>query len=447
MAQSHVIPVVDLLVDPENPRLATGNEGQRETLRALAQEQGAKLAVMAEDILRWGLNPGDPFYVVRLEGDHGQRFVVLEGNRRLAAIRALDGPDLFEGAVKPGVLKKIRQLSRAYRESPVETASCVVFPSRNEARHWIELRHTGEAGGAGIVKWGSDAVSRFQARDGGGRRNAETQVLDFLEKRGDVSPSDRAQVKPTTLRRLVEAPDVRSKLGLELKGGELLYAVEQEQEVADALLWIVGGLISGDITEPKVSTKAQRTHFASELPEEVVVSPIASTSATLVSLGSRPATPATRRPRVNVRAKPRTVLIPRDCVLNVSQPRSRDIERELRALVLTEYPNAISVLFRVFVELSCDVYMEGLKPFPGATERSTLATKLRAVSQHLAQRTKLNAKQLLAVEKSAEKGSLLAPSVELWHQYLHNAHIVPGESDLRAAWDTLQPFMIAVWAP
>ena len=87
-----------LLADSANPRLAQTSEGQRETLRALATEQGAKLTVLAKDIVEYGLNPGDPFYVIQLE-DRNQRFVVIEGNRRLAALRALENPNIFEGAV------------------------------------------------------------------------------------------------------------------------------------------------------------------------------------------------------------------------------------------------------------------------------------------------------------------------------------------------------------
>ena len=144
MAQPQTIPIADLLADMANPRLSQTSEGQRETLRALAAEQGTKLTVLARDIVEYGLNPGDPFYVIQLE-DGSQRFVVVEGNRRLAALRALENADLFDGAVKPGTLTTLRRLGKKYQVAPIERVNCTLFNSREESRHWVQLRHTGEA--------------------------------------------------------------------------------------------------------------------------------------------------------------------------------------------------------------------------------------------------------------------------------------------------------------
>ena len=58
------IPVADLLFDEENPRLASPNQGQRETLRSLATNQGTKLRVLAEDILIHGLDPTELMMVI-----------------------------------------------------------------------------------------------------------------------------------------------------------------------------------------------------------------------------------------------------------------------------------------------------------------------------------------------------------------------------------------------
>ncbi len=258
MAQPLLIPAADLLVDVGNPRLAQSSQGQRETLRALAQEQKRKLVVLAKDIAEYGLNPGDPFYVIELANGTPQRFIVLEGNRRLAALRALENPSIFEGAVSTNVLSSLRRLAQSYARSQIENINCVLFASRDEAEHWIELRHTGQAGGAGIVRWGSDAASRFKAR--GGTGPTDTQALDFLERRGDITNVERANVPATTLRRLLDTPGVREKIGLALEDRRLKI-LGDEEPVAKALQWIVTGLTDGTIKEPQVSNVEDRTRF------------------------------------------------------------------------------------------------------------------------------------------------------------------------------------------
>ena len=163
MAEIVDIPISNLLFDEENPRLASPNQGQRETLRMLATNQGAKLRVLTQDILTYGLDPSELIIVMNVESAEN-RFVVLDGNRRLAALRALENPESVEGAVTKTVFNTLRRLSKEYQKEGLGSAQCVVVNDSEEARHWIELRHMGERGGAGSVLWGSEESARFRAR-------------------------------------------------------------------------------------------------------------------------------------------------------------------------------------------------------------------------------------------------------------------------------------------
>ncbi|MCH7736597.1 MAG: hypothetical protein IH872_04255 [Chloroflexi bacterium] len=440
MAQPQTIPLADLLADGMNPRLAQTSEGQRDTLRALAAEQGTKLTALARDIIEYGLNPGDPFYVIPLE-DGSQRFVVVEGNRRLTALRALDNPDLFVGAIRPGLLTVIRRLSRTYQLAPIEDVNCTLFSGREEARHWVRLRHTGESRGAGTVRWRSDAASRFAA--GTGIPPTETQALDFLERRGDITGIDRNSVPATTLRRLLDTPGFREKIGLGLQRRKLML-VAQEAPVAKALVWIVQGLISGAITEPKITTVQDRIKFADNLPADIVVTPTAKGGGVDIATVGETIQPERKATSKTVRQKPRKYLIPGDCVINITDERLRRIEVELRRLDLEDFTNSVGVMLRVFIELSGDTYLArtGLR---GVAERDVLSKKLTAITKDLQSQSKLTDKQATPVLKACVGDSLLAPSIKLMNEYVHNPYLFPSASDLRTAWDNLQPFITAVW--
>ena len=144
------------------------------------------------------------------------------------------------------------------------------------------------------------------------------------------------------------------------------------------------------------------------------------------------------------RPRKRDNLIPSDCVLSVSDTRSRDIERELRHLSLDSNPNAISVLLRVFLELSVDWFIAstGL----AVDQRAKLRTKLGKTADHLVKQQALTTQQAKPVRRAAQKGTFLGPSITQMNEWIHNPHMFPGPSDLRSEWDGLQPWFIAVWS-
>ncbi len=89
MPVTKAIAPADLLIDPRNPRLTMPNAGQREAICALAGAQGKKMVTLAKDILGNGLNPAD-LPIVMPANDGTSRFIVLEGNRRIVTLKALD---------------------------------------------------------------------------------------------------------------------------------------------------------------------------------------------------------------------------------------------------------------------------------------------------------------------------------------------------------------------
>ena len=440
MAETLQVAPADLLLDSENPRLSQPHIGQRQILQEMAKLLQQKLATMAGDIVQHGLDPSAIPIAVRHSGTP-TRYVVLEGNRRLAAIRALENPESVAPTVKNSVLLKLRQHSRQYQEAPIDTMPCVVVKDRDEARHWIELRHTGLNDGAGTLPWGSDESARFRARSR--RPEIHSQALDFLSERGDLSAEDRARVPATSLKRLLGTPQVRARLGLELTEGHLSVLADKNK-IAKALMHVVNDLASGRVKTSDIYTSQDRQAYAHNLPQAVVVGATLSSGqgAPLVVSGTTRTTRATRARRPTERTK----LIPTSCVLDISDRRINDIENELRKLSLNDYTNAAGVLFRVFIELSVDSYIQG-QPLIEVHEKAALQKKMKAVADHLVATGKLTQKQRQPVSRACQRDSFLAPSIDLMHTYVHNAHAFPAPGDLRAHWDNLEPFLAAIWTP
>ena len=403
-------------------------------IRAMAALQDRHLLALATDIVHYGLDPSDLFIVME---KRDKCYVVLDGNRRVTALKVLKEPEIVRGAVSNSVLSTLEQLSKEYDSDSTATALCVIVDERTEANHWIELRHTGYQKGVGPSRWGSDEGARFRELIGG-KLDAETQALNFLQKRGAVNRAFRRRVPTTTFRRLLRTPEVREKLGLDWKDGKLM-VVGDEDASARALLHVAKELAEGRITVRQVDRKQHRIDYAESLPPDIVV-PRSTTQP------SKPADITTERKASTTTAKPRPrdQLIPSNVELNITDARIQNIATELDRLSLRQYPNAVSVLFRVFLELSADAYIDGAR-LPNVTVQQTLARKLLAVTNDLVVKTKLSDQEAKVVRRAAQRDSYLGPSITGMHQYIHNRHLFPGPADLRADWHSLEPWFRAVW--
>jgi hypothetical protein len=123
--------------------------------------------------------------------------------------------------------------------------------------------------------------------------------------------------------------------------------------------------------------------------------------------------------------------------------------KELRALSITTYPHAISVLFRVFLELSVDEYLKlhGVNltfTAPGGKVMDKkLRTKVDDAAKHMVS-AGASARELAGITKAlTDKTNPLHP--DTLHAYVHNAFYSPTERDLMVAWDNAQPFFQRLW--
>ena len=101
-----------------------------EALRALIEDQQVKLVRLAEDILVNKLGPADLFIVLPA-GGRIKRYIVVEGNRRLAAMRLVTSPELADGTP---LRARFGKLASRAKDLP-KRAMCVVMRSvRNAPR-------------------------------------------------------------------------------------------------------------------------------------------------------------------------------------------------------------------------------------------------------------------------------------------------------------------------
>ena len=142
------IPVGNLLLDSENPRLPESlhGESQSEILDFL-HEQGV-LEELAQSYLDNGFFQYEPLIVLRADGE--EDYTVIEGNRRLAALKILRGAPEAGDLHFPGIEPSPEQIER------LGEVPCFFISNRGEIHAYIGFRHIG-----GLKTWPPEAKARY----------------------------------------------------------------------------------------------------------------------------------------------------------------------------------------------------------------------------------------------------------------------------------------------
>jgi hypothetical protein len=238
------IKISDLLLDVENPRYPEVVRNQQVAATALAEKHPSHVLKLAADVVEKGLDPTTLPAVVASGDKRKKRYRLLEGNRRVLAIKALETPTLISAVLSPSASKKLTELSKQFARKPISTVRCVLFNSEEEAEPWVWLRHTGENEGVGLVSWGSKEKERYKARRTG-KLKPTGQVIEFVEKYGPLSAKALAsnQKINTNVERMIETTYVKEKLGFDVIDGDVVSWYPRD-EVIKGLTRIVDDLLT-----------------------------------------------------------------------------------------------------------------------------------------------------------------------------------------------------------
>jgi len=448
MGELREIPVSQLFLDPQNPRLDEVQSSQPATLQRVLTSSTDKLFRLARSIANNGLDPTNSFLAMPALTPK-DRFIVLEGNRRLAALKILEHPELAAAVVSAGQLRALRELQKTYRaRGSIETVPTYVVRNREEADQWLLLRHGGERGGAGLVPWGSQEKARFTQRRLG-EKDPALQVLDFVAKSGALDEETASRLKDvarTNLDRLIADTEVRAYLGLARHHG-VIYTQVDPTEAVKLLAKIVTALAHGDLNVTQIENQSARMRYVRSLGPApgkgkrlAVAEPIDLAAVSDVEPADRPAKAA-----ASAAARLRRTLIPRKAICAVANPKIAELFRELRTLDLDKYTNSGGTSFRVLLELSVDHYLVDRSIRKEDQLRAGLGQKVQEVATDLKGKGLMNDQQLKAARTITSSDGMMG--VDTFHAYVHNRYFSATPLDLKKAWDNLAAFFDVIWRP
>lgn len=441
------IKITNLLINVNNPRYES-QQSQKDALEMIILEQKDKIYNLASDILEHGLNPLD---VILVTPNSSNRYLVLEGNRRVTALKLLQNPMLINDDMQ-SLRKRFARLIKGKDVSSLKSVKCVITDNQSEANIWIKRKHAGQLDGRGTVSWNSLQIQRFEARSEG-KTSDVLQIIDFMLASDFVPPiikSHLPSINTTNLERLISDPDVRKHLGINKNKGKLLSNYNQKT-VLLALVKIIEDITSLDFSVKRIYNKEKRKQYIEELGINVQNSnkeekTWAITNADNESRESLDVEDTKSKRRKGNSVK-RASLIPNKFQLDIENPRINQIFMELKSTSMRSSPNAVAVLFRVFLELSIDTFINnyGLtKDGHPASEEQNLIGKCSRVMNFLRQKELIAGEKLTGIQHEL-KDSTSILSVESLNAYVHNMHFSPKEDNLRIGWDNVEPFFEVLW--
>ena len=320
----------------------------------------------------------------------------------------------------------------------------MVFNNREQADPWIQLIHRGESQGAGLVEWDGQVAARYDERKGIGEKSAPAalQILDLIKDHETLSQKTREKIENgkfpiTSLTRLVGTPYVRKKIGLNVKKGEI---VSFDDKSIRSLARIVEDFGSEYRTVSDIKRLDQRIEYIDKLFDPHP------TEKSGTSNSAKAASAGAKKRKATKKEKIRTTIIPKEFLADVTHSRINSIFVELKKLNADEFPNAASVMLRVFLELSLDYFLETKMKWPEQKiEGSKLAQKLMAVAKNFEDNQVMSSKQLGPIRKAAGGQTLLAASIQTLHGYIHSRYFSPIPSELKTAWDDMEMYISNLW--
>lgn len=366
------------------------------------------------------------------------QFILFDGNRRMTCLKLLDKP---RRAPTIDLQDFFAEQRKKWKGDFPSTIQCQVETDRDRIDDILFRRHTGSQGGVGQSTWDDRMKSNFINRTGmGGGFNA----ADEIEKRlADAGMLPHKKLPRSNLNRLLSGEAFRNRVGFTGAKGKFEFT-HDEPIVLKALRRIADDfankyVVLGDIWD----VDGKRAYLDGLETEGMLPTAAHSLASKVTAANPSEAKPAVRpTPTRSARPQKRNSLIP-NTVYAIAWAgriqRHKAIWEELQFhLNLTDHANAISVLFRVLVELSVENYIRQTQ-LSTVQQNDNLARRVLRVAEDLRRHNKIDQKYLELLSKFPQADALL--SADTLNRYVHSPNFAPSPDHLRALWDWMSDFI------
>ncbi len=454
--------VANLYLDQKNPRLGreTSTQAPREIVQYLFRND--KTMEVAESIARRGYFPNEPLLAI----EEGGKFVVLEGNRRLAALKALREPGILDGALG----RQVERIARNIQDiDSIKTVPVTIAPNRRATDVQIAGRHIGTP----VLAWQAENRASFildklaegytadQLRDNLGFSMTDVQEARQTRSIADMARSlelpDEVKAKLdnpraklfTTIERVLSSSAGRECLMVKPDPDHGFRGETTKEEFVKGFAKLVTDVALGKQSSRTLNTNDDiKGYFQEWDPKERPSKKRGSFVPTDVikekSVSSAGVAPEPKKTGGRSNQESKTV-IPKDFKIRLStNERLIDLRKELTKMLRADYPNAGAVMLRVFLELSIKDYFERIGEMTGIVARIEKKEKRKLpygvptwkqLTEEIIRvaKAKLPSSDATIVEKALKRDNAAPFTISDLNAFVHSSDL-PGERDIQQFW-------------
>ena len=354
MEKFKLIPTKDLLVNPENDRHGA-LETEENAINWLLRNKTDKMRALAKDIAITG-----KIFETPLVKDEGKgKYVVYDGNRRIICLKILSGLcdcyDLYD----KDYYVKIRNDYQCYDKLPKEVY-CEINKDQAEIDEIIRRRHAPTNSGEIKLNWEPYEKEIFLIRTGKSDKiNFAKEIQDILQEKELLSNQDKIPL--SNYNRLFSSEKYRNLAGVSIKNNQIIFNVAEDKAL-NALSYVARLMIAGEISLKDILNDGLKMNVFAMLQKKDI----------LQKLSDRLKEPQeVSKGKNNKKDKNKNLKhvqqLSRDTLLSKSliQPKRNQyctakiynlfIELQYE-LLIKKHINAISISFRVLIELLTHAY-------------------------------------------------------------------------------------------
>ena len=445
--------VDELLLDEHNPRFGSAG-GQSGALEALIERNPDHFRNMMLSIKENRLDPGDNFYVIKAR--KRGRYTVLEGNRRLSALKVLFDPSLLSGTNIPATeTASLLRAASGFDGSRFPKIKCVRFKNRAEAKKWIKKRHTGIMDGEGRIDWLPSEKQRFNDD------MSILDVIDFIERNAGYTPAEWKAVeskitrgKWSTVARLLDSTIVREHIGIlivvEANGRRTPHLTRSPKWAVSVLRRIIEDVRKGIVNSRKLNTAEDIEKYITSLLKELQPRGRKIASKAFKDITLRTSQTPQRKSTKTIAKTVKKDRSSRNLALEESPfrpPKSRkgkQLLNEAKIINVDELPISAAAVLRAFLELALDQYLDDnnlpktYESKDGRKQEMGLTNKAKSVMNHIRKEDLVSKGNMQGFESKVVNRTAES-SIQSLNSILHSQYRLPVPDHVLSTWESCVP--------